>query len=194
MRAGNTLITSSDLEKSYNLKPVIETGIPQSRKTPFISQAIRKLSNEEKEIALKINKIKQGKLLAYCIATIPSFASMDGKIRALILSYPIVKKVAGDHGSIPTANLVINANDWDYLIKKYHKSNEKINLIKKIPRSFNYLILSGERQDGYFMLTQHEVISKKGNKLKNLLHRSEVFDRTGRTPDPSIVFSDSVVS
>ena len=44
------------------------------------------------------------------------------------------------------------------------------------------------------VLTHHEVLSKTGNEIKNLLSKSEVLDNLGRAPDSSIVKSVSVGS
>ncbi len=153
-------------------------------KTQFITKQIRLLKN--KELAY-LSRLKSIVLTSNtnCIATLPSYASFDNKSRNLILSRNIIKKIERDHGSVVLENLIINANDWDYVIKNVDQNQDKINLLKLTP--YNTILLIGaNRINGFFMLTHYEIINnRKKDKLKNLLKRGDSLNNTGGAAVPS---------
>lgn len=170
-KKGNTTYTSPDFK------------VPKSK---FTSGQIRELSSTEKPIASQIQKVIRGETKQADLADIPSFVSSDGKERTLIFDESIAKKIQRDHGDIVPENLVVNANDWDYVIKNVDGNADKINLIKKVPDSENYLTIGANKDNGFFTVTHYETVTKDSSKLKNLLkNKGSSLDRTGRAVEPS---------
>jgi hypothetical protein len=156
-------------------------------KSPFVSARIRELTNEEKILEAIAKAIIAGVTDDNSIGVVPAFVSADGKVRELIFSHAIADKIeVGEdaHGEIPTENLIINANDWDYVVRNAKGDPNKINLIKKIPNSDNFLTIGANKVNGYYMVTHFETISKNHHELKNLLLTGDVLDKFGRTPSP----------
>jgi hypothetical protein len=154
------------------------------KKTQFKTKHIRKLNNREKRIITKIVLDLENKNTCN-IALLPSFVSNDNKKRLLILNNNIINKIEKDHGKIILQNLIINANDWDYVIKNVDKNTDKINLIKVI-NSKGLLLIGANRINGYFMLTYFEITTKNSQtKLKNLLQRGDSLNNTGGAAFPS---------
>ncbi len=150
-------------------------------KTPFKSGKIRKLEPHEFEIHEKITAVISGELKDCIIATIPGFISFDGRERVLVFSAFIALKILGDHGTFHGENLLVSANEWDFIVKNIQGNPDKINLIKIIPETGNFLLIGAIRDNGFFMLTHFETIVVTGNELKNLLKRGDALDRSGRT-------------
>jgi hypothetical protein len=183
------IITMDDVGKEACLPPLIERAVSLFGKSSFRLPAIRDLSDEERNIAEKIARIKGGASLAEEIGRIAEAFSLDGQARPLILSYPIVEKVIRDHGSLPTENLVISVHDWDYIVRNVSDNPDKINLIKRFFGSGSFLTVGANRIDGYFAVTYFETKPKSSSELKNLLLRGDSLDRLGRTPS---AFADSL--
>lgn len=159
-------------------------------KTPFSTATIRSLTPQEDHTSSKIKSMVAGKSDVETIAKTPFFVSNDGKERPLILSKDIVDKIQKDHGNINPENMAINAHDWDYVIKNVEGNPDKINLIKKIPNSDNYLTIAANRDNGFFTVTHYESEARNSNKLKNLLkNKGESLDNTGRPIVPSFATS-----
>lgn len=156
---------------------------PAIGKSKFVTPAIRLVEKNEMSVLQKINDVVSGKFKKEAIARIPTFVSFDGRERPLIFSSETSKKV-NQHGEIIPDNLLFTANDWDYAIKNIDGNKDKINLIKQIPNSDNFLVIGANRDNGYFIVTHFEYVSKTGKELKNLLKkRGDVLDRLGRTPE-----------
>jgi hypothetical protein len=157
----------------------------KNKKTIFTGKTIRHLNTQEVYYKNKIDLLLKGDSQNAIITILPSFASIDGKIRPLILNKTIVTKVENDHGKILLENLVINANDFDYVIKNMYGDPDKINLLKRIPDSNNILVIGANRNNGFFTVTHYEVDTKNPDKLKNLLKKGDSLDRNGRAAVPS---------
>jgi hypothetical protein len=154
-------------------------------KSPFISLPIRRLTVKEKYLEYTAKMIIVGKIDEGSIGTVPPFVSSDGMARELIFNNKMANKIQigkDAHGEIPTENFIINANDWDYAIKNAKGNPGKINLIKSIPGSDNFLTIGANKVNGYYVVTHFETISKNSNELKNLLSKGDVIDKFGRTP------------
>lgn len=151
-------------------------------KSPFKSKVMRGLSPQEGLIRREIIKLDQGMVENVEICRIPGFVTEDGKERSLILNREILEKVTGDHGIFSFENLIISSQDWEYAIKNVRNISNRINLIKIIPGTENFLVVGAFRINGYLAVTHFEVISKNGRELKNLLEKGDTLDRSGRTP------------
>lgn len=160
-------------------------------KTPFVSAQLRDLSATEKTSAAKIGSVIDGASKSEKIATVPGFVSPDGKDRPLNFTSEIADKIKNKHGIPTPENMAINANDADGILTNVldlntHKPNaNRINLIKKVPVSDNYIILAAERTNGFFTITHFETIDDEARqKLKSLLGRGELFDPSGNPLPP----------
>ena len=158
-------------------------------KTKIITKQIRKLNLIEENILKKINKVSSDQKSVVILRYLPGFISFDKKSRPLIFSKIIYDKIK-NHGKLIPENLAINVNDWDIVITNVRpfvnnvlqKPNlNKINLIKIIPNSNNYLLIGADRQNGYFVLTHYEV---EGNELKSLLGRGNPLTSDGTSLGP----------
>jgi hypothetical protein len=147
------------------------------KKSPFIHQKISNLKPEDSLYLDNIKKLFEYISLMEIITYIPPELSFDKKIRPLFLSREIVDKIEYDHGSICIENLIITANYFEYATTNVLGNQDKINLIKQIPNSDNYLLITAIRINGYFTLTHFETESKNGNNLKRLLDRGNVINR-----------------
>lgn len=162
-------------------------------KTKFKSGPIRKLSETESLIALKIRAVIKGEREIESIAKLPSFLSNDGEERHLIFSQTISEKIINDHGTIIPENLVINANDWDVALKNLKAidphtgviatNSDRINLVKRIPNSKNFLVVAATRVNGFFIVTHYEIVPKS-NELKSLLGRGDLLASDGTPLGP----------
>lgn len=196
---GITKIYSSDLPRAIETSQIIQKGITENitkkPKTQFKSGQIRDLKSEEQSSLQKVKAVLDGKSKTEVIAHTPGFVSFDGKERPLILSSDIKNKITNDHGKISAENLVINANDWDAVLKNVKSPDgkkinpDKINLIKKIPGSNNVLVIAANRDNGFFTVTHYELISDSGNELKSLLGRGDLFNRSGDPLNPDSFFT-----
>ncbi len=146
----------------------------ENKKSLFISKQIRKLTRTEGLYVINIVKIIQNKVDKNIISYIPHYVSYDNKIRPLILDINILLKIENKHGKISIENLLINAHDFDYIIRNVDNNIDKINLIKLIPKTNNFLIISAVRINGFFMLTHFVTEGLIGNELKSLLGRGEL--------------------
>lgn len=149
----------------------------KSKRSLFISPTIRDLSHNEKVFYKRVKKVITYNSSEHIIGYIPGCFSDDEKQRPLILKRKIVDKVEFKHGKINIYNLLINAHDWNIGIKNMDYISEKINLIKLIPASNNFLIISAYRENGYYILTHFETEVLQDNELKSLLGRGDSFSR-----------------
>lgn len=94
-----------------------------------------------------------------------------------MLSREIVEKIESDHGTICPENMIINIHEWEYFIKDVDDKLGRINLIKMIPNSDNYLVIAASQDNGFYIVTHFETESKNGNNLKRLLKRGNVISR-----------------
>lgn len=151
--------------------------IQETKRSRFIHKQIRLLNDNEKAFLAELKKVITLKVEQVIIGNIPSFFSTDGKARSLILHKDVVKKIQDKHGEIIIENLLINTHDWDIGIKNMDNIYQKINLIKLIPESKNFLLIGAEQRNGYFILTHFETEVLQGNELKSLLGRGDFFNR-----------------
>jgi len=154
--------------KNENKKP---------KKSLFISKQIRDLNNKEKEYFEKLQKVLCKESDIETIGYITSGLSYDKKERPLVLSREIVDKIEGDHGPICAPNMIINIFEWEYATMNVLGNPDKINLIKSIPGSDNYLLIAAIRINGFFILTHFETETKGDTNLKRLLGRGDVLSR-----------------
>ncbi len=152
----------------------------ENKKSLFISNQIRKLSRTENKYIINILEIIQRKVEENIIAYIPDYVSDDKKVRPLILTMDIIDKIEIKHGKIPVENLLINAHDFDHVIVDLDNIKGKINLIKLIPDSDNFLLISAIKVNGFFLLTHFETEAIQGNELKSLLGRGRLISSDAR--------------
>ncbi len=155
----------------------MENQNKKPKKSLFISKQIRDLNNKEKRYNKKLKKLLNKDSQIENIGYISSNLSHDNKVRPLILSREIVDKIEFDHGPICSENMIINIHDWGYATTNVLGNPDKINLIKNIPDSDNYLLIAAIRINGFFVLTHFETEAKNGNNLKRLLDRGSVVNR-----------------
>jgi hypothetical protein len=139
------------------------------KKSEFISKELRELTDTEQYYKYKISSMFKEDLKICTLSLLPAFVSNDNKRRSLILNHSIIKKIERGHGKIIIDNLIINANNWDYVIKNVEGNINKINLIKLIPETTHFLTIGANRINGYFIVTHYESSPKKHSTLKNLL-------------------------
>jgi hypothetical protein len=155
-------------------------------KSHFSYRPIRPLSIKEQKFADNISQILNGIQDSVYIAVLPSYLSKDQRTRPLILNRKIIEKITINHGSIPLENLIINANDFDFFIQNLDGNPDKINLIKLIPGTQDFVLIGANRDNGYFLVTHYEVTAKSGNELKSLLGRGDFLDKSGFPLEPLI--------
>jgi len=155
----------------------MENENKKPKKTPFISKQIKPLDKMEMIYLYRLNQVINNKSERESIAYLPCDVSSDNKIRQLIISREIIEKIESDHGPICAENMIINAHEWDYTLMYLFEGVEKINLIKRIPNSFNYLLIAANRDNGFFIVTYFETKSMDNKNLKRLLGRGNVISR-----------------
>lgn len=154
----------------------------KAKKSLFTSLTIRELNTTENYYREKIKSMLLGDFEACTISMLPAFVSNDEKSRSLILKKEIINKIQNDHGRIIYENLIINANNWDYVIRNVEGNVDKINLIKIIPDTPYFLTIGANRVNGYFIVTHYESRPKKINTLKNLLkNKGDSLNHIGET-------------
>lgn len=155
-------------------------------KSQFTPVQIRPLKPEEQSSLQKVNNVLSGKSKTEVIAHTPGFVSDDGKERALIFDKSSIAEEIKGHGKMIPENLVINANDWKYVIKNVQGNPDKINLILPT-RDEGFIRIGANKNNGFFMVTHYENIPGQSQKLKNLLAnaKGDALDRSGRTLGPS---------
>ncbi len=155
----------------------MKNKIKKPKKSLFISKQIKDLNNEEKRHIKKLKKVLTKQSHIETIGYIPSNLSFDGKSRPLFLSREIVDKIELDHGPICPENMIINIFEWEYATTNVLGNPDKINLIKNIPYSDNYLLIAATRINGFFVLTHFETETKGNINLKRLLKRGNAISR-----------------
>ncbi len=150
------------------------------KKSLFISKTIRQLNKKEKQFLCDVKNVINLKSDISIVSYLPGYISSDRKVRPLLLSKDIVLKITVKHGYIHVKNLLINAHDWDYVIQNLDRDKDKINLIKLIPNSNNFLLIGAVKNNGFFMLTHFETEVIKGNELKSLLGRGDMISKDAR--------------
>jgi hypothetical protein len=172
----------------------MENQNKKPKKSLFISKQIRKLKDREMIYLDKLQKILNKQSNIETIGYIQAYLSHDKKERPLILSHEIIDKIENDHGPICYENMIINIFDWEYATTNVLGNPDKINLIKNIPDSDNYLLIAAIRINGFFVLTHFETEAKNGNNLKRLLDRGSVINRVSSiafTTDQDLDLSQS---
>lgn len=155
----------------------MENENKKPKKSLFISKQIRGLNKKENRYNKKLKRLLNKEVLIETIGYIPSRLSFDNKKRPLILSREIVGKIENDHGSICSENMIINIFEWEYATTNVLGNPNKINLIKNIPNTDNYLLIAAIRNNGFFVLTHFETKTKGDINLKRLLGRGNVISR-----------------
>ncbi len=150
------------------------------KKLLFISKQIRDLNDIEQEFLQDLKDFINLKKDKCIISYLPKDLSSDSKIRPLVLSKEILIKIINKHGKIPINNLLINANDWDFVIQNVDKIKDKLNLIKTIPNSNNFLLIGAVKDNGFYILTHFETEVFQGNELKSLLGRGDLISKDTR--------------
>ncbi len=150
------------------------------KKSLFISKQIRDLNGIEQEFLQDLKDFINLKKEKCIISYLPQHISSDKKTRPLVLSKEILIKIINKHGKIPVNNLLINAHDWDIVIQNIDRIKDKINIIKTIPDSDNFLLIGAVRDNGFFMLTHFETEVLQGNELKSLLGRGDLISKDTR--------------
>jgi len=158
----------------------------KNKKTIFkYKTSIRKLNKNESIYRQRLKLLIENEVNEVIISILPIFASYDNKIRPLIFDKNILNKIETNHGKIIPENLIINANDWDYVIKNVDGNRDKINLIKMINNK-HYLTIGVNRFNGFFIVTHYESRPKKINTIKNLLiNKGDSLNRIGGSADIS---------
>lgn len=147
------------------------------KKSAFVSTINTVLTKEENEYCEKLKKALQNDSFLEDIGIISAIISKDGNERPLSVSREIVDKIEFDHGSIIPENMIINIHRWDYITTDVLGNQDKINLIKKIPDSDNYLLVAAIRINGFYTLTHFETKTSGDVNLKRLLGRGNVVER-----------------
>lgn len=159
--------------------------LKNSGETPFTTPAIRQLTESEKPILQKVNSVLEGKSSHEVIGDTPGFVSADGKERPIIFSKASADKIQSTHGKPSPENLVINANDWDGVLKNVKpqsgsaSAQDKVNFLKKIPGTDNILLIGANRDNGFYIVTHYEIVPKAGNEIKSLLGRGDLLSSSG---------------
>ncbi len=169
--------------------------VEKDKKTRFATGKMRKLRKKEGRRLQALNLLIFRKTRIAVVASIPAFVSSDGKPRDLIFSQMILDKVVRDHGEFIPENFVINANDWDAVLRNIldthtgERRSDKINLLKRIPRTGNYLLIAANKDNGFFIVSHFETLDSDGTKLKSLLGRGELFSKSGKplAPDTFLI-------
>jgi hypothetical protein len=148
--------------------------IKKNKKSLFITKPIRKLTVEESIYVQETRQVLNLQIDKAIISHIPKYISYDNIARPLILSKDTVTKITRKHGNMDPVNLLINAHDWDIIIKNMDNTQEKICLLKHIPNSDNIFLIGAFRKNGFFVLSHYEVKVIETNQLKSLLGRGDV--------------------
>ena len=151
--------------------------ITKPKKSIFIHEPIHTLNKNEEMYLWKLKDIIKYKSTYENIGYVPGSLSEDNKIRPLILSRNILHKIQYDQGHICPENIVINAHRWEHATTNVLGNPDKINLIKTIPDSKNYLLIAALRVNGFFILTHFETKTSGSTNLKRLLGRGNVISR-----------------
>lgn len=147
------------------------------KKSLFIHGPLSSLKSEEETFFINAKNVLDNISDIEIISRIPEHISHDKKERPLLLSKEIVQKIESDHGKICPENLIFTAHRWEYIVTDIDKKPDRINLIKRIPDSDNYLLIAANRDNGFYIVTHFETESKNGNNLKRLLLRGNVISR-----------------
>lgn len=147
------------------------------KKSQFTTKILKNLKNEQIFFSERVKLLLSRESALETLVHLPGSLSEDGKVRPLVLSLEIVDKIQADHGNILPENLILNAHEWEFATTNVDEKIDRINLIKRIPDSDNYLIIAASRDNGFYMLTHFETVSTNGNNLKRLLKRGNVISR-----------------
>ncbi|MEI6345852.1 MAG: hypothetical protein WCO79_01300 [bacterium] len=166
----------------------------KAKKTRFVSGKIRDVTPREERSLRIVSLVLSIKIQVGVVAAVPAFLSPDRRKRDLVFSKMIADKIRRDHGEFLLENFVINANDWDGALINMRSfkngvleppNSNRINLIKKIPGSNNFLLIAAEKQNGFFVVTHFETVTENGNELKSLLGRGDLIGPTGTPLGPA---------
>jgi len=150
---------------------------PKPKKSQFIHKNILPLNKHEELYLENLNKILENKSEIEIIGYIPNSFSHDNIERPLFLSREIIDKIESDHGKIYPENIIINVHRWENATTNVLGNPDKINIIKYIPNSDNYLLIAAVRINGYYMVTHFEIETYGNTNLKRLLSRGNVISR-----------------
>lgn len=147
------------------------------KKSAFTSHIISNPNEGQRVFYLDLKKVLQRESVLETIGRIPANLSVDGKERPLLLSREIVDKIEFDHGPIFPENMVITADEWEYATTSVLGNPDKINLVKRVPNSHNYLLIAAVRINGFYVVTHFETKTSGNTNLKRLLERGNVISR-----------------
>ena len=94
----------------------------------------------------------------------------DGKERPAIFSKEIKEKIARDHW-LDKENMLWTLDKPDYIIKNMDGDPNRINLIRKIQWTNDYVLLSADRSNGFFILTNYEIHNNNPNRMLSSINR-----------------------
>lgn len=147
------------------------------KKTQFTTKAFANLKNEQIFFCDRVKLLLKRESALETLAYLSGDLSIDGKTRPLVLSLEIVDKIQTEHGNILPENLICNAHEWEFATINMDNNPDKINLIKLIPNSENYLLIAANRDNGFYMVTHFETKTTNNRNLKRLLGRGNVLNR-----------------
>ena len=155
----------------------MENILKKPKKSQFTHGIIAALPEEQQTYHVGAKKVLENTSPVETIAILQGNLSVDGLPRPLLLSREIVDKIEADHGPICGENLIHNAHGWEFAVLYPYKGIDKINLIKQIPNSDNYLLIAANRDNGFYLVTHFETKSVNDKNLKRLLGRGSVVSR-----------------
>lgn len=147
------------------------------KKSQFTSKIITNLKAEQSFFCERAKVLLKRESVLETLVFLPGKLSKDGKVRPLVLSLEIVDKIQSDHGNIIPENLICNAHDWEFATIDMDNNPDKINLIKLIPETDNYLLIAANRDNGFYTVTHFETQTTNNRNLKRLLNRGNVLNR-----------------
>ncbi len=147
------------------------------KKSLFIHGPIDILNRNEEMYYRRLKDVLINKSIMENIGYLSEKISEDNKQRPLLISRDIINKIETDHGSICAENMIINAHRWDYVTTNVLGNPDKINLIKQISNSENYLLIAAVRVNGFYIVTHFETKTSGSTNLKRLLRRGNVISR-----------------
>ena len=128
------------------------------------------ISNVKKEYWDNFDKIMIWEIEDWAVWKVQAWIAYDWKERPAIFSQDIRYKLDRDHG-IDKWNLLWTLDKPDYIIKNMNNDENKINIIRKIPWTNDYVLIWANRNNWYFIVTNYEVHKNNANQIMNDIKR-----------------------
>lgn len=128
------------------------------------------ISNVKQEYSDNFDKIMEWKLDIWEIWRVEGKVAFDWKERPAIFSAEIKEKIERDHW-IDKANMLWTLEKPDYIIKNMNWDTNRINIIRRIPWTNNFVLLAADRSNWFFVVTNYETHNNTNNRMKNELKR-----------------------